>query len=118
MVHFVGAGTGAADLITVRGLRLIEKADVIIYTGSLINTELLNSAKESCKTHDSSRFTLDEVIKLMEEAEGKGLETVRLHTGEPSISGLSGNRWTGWMSSISHMIPVPESAPVSVRQRI
>ena len=87
MVHFVGAGTGAADLITVRGLRLIEKADVIIYTGSLINTELLNSAKESCKTHDSSRLVLDEVMKLMEEAEGKGLETVRLHTGEPSIYG-------------------------------
>ena len=65
MVHFVGAGTGAVDLITVRGLRLIEKADLIIYTGSLINTELLNSAKESCKTHDSSRLVLDDIIKLM-----------------------------------------------------
>ena len=87
MVHFVGAGAGAADLITVRGLRLIEKADVIIYTGSLINRELLEKAREDCRKYDSSCLVLDEVISLMEEAEGRGLETVRLHTGEPSIYG-------------------------------
>lgn len=87
MVHFVGAGTGAADLITVRGQRLIESAGVIIYTGSLINTELLDSAGIACKKYDSAYMTLDEVIDVIKDAEKEGLETVRLHTGEPSIYG-------------------------------
>ncbi len=87
MVHFVGAGAGAADLITLRGKRLIENADVIIYTGSLINKELLNSAGEDCRTYDSSLMTLDEVTAVIRDAEDRGLDTVRLHTGEPSIYG-------------------------------
>ena len=87
MVYFVGAGTGAADLITVRGMRLLQKADVIIYAGSLVNPQLLDYAKESCEIYNSAKMTLDEVIAVMKAAEADGKMTVRLHTGEPSIYG-------------------------------
>ena len=87
MVHFVGAGCGAADLITVRGKNLLEKADVIIYAGSLVNPELLNYAKHDCEIHNSAYMTLDEVIDVMRKAESKNKTTVRLHTGDPSIYG-------------------------------
>ena len=85
MVYFVGAGTGAADLITVRGMRLLEQADVIIYAGSLVNPEVLNYAKAECEIYNSAKLTLNEVIEIMEQAEGKKI--VRLHTGDPSIYG-------------------------------
>jgi precorrin-4/cobalt-precorrin-4 C11-methyltransferase len=87
MVHFVGAGSGAADLITVRGKNFLEAADIIIYAGSLVNPELLNYKKEGCETYNSAFLTLEEVISIMENAEGKGLTTVRLHTGDSSIYG-------------------------------
>ncbi|MBR5730599.1 MAG: precorrin-4 C(11)-methyltransferase [Firmicutes bacterium] len=87
MVHFVGAGSGAADLITVRGKRLLEEADVIIYAGSLVNPELLNYAKLRCEIFDSAYMTLDEVIAVIERAEKEGKTTVRLHTGDSSIYG-------------------------------
>ena len=87
MVYFVGAGTGAADLITVRGMRLLQRADVIIYAGSLVNPELLDYARESCEIYNSAKMTLDEVIAVMKAAEADGKITVRLHTGEPSIYG-------------------------------
>ncbi|MBD5550425.1 MAG: precorrin-4 C(11)-methyltransferase [Lachnospiraceae bacterium] len=87
MVYFVGAGTGAVDLITVRGMRLLEQADVIIYAGSLVNPELLSYAKKDCEIHNSAKLTLDEVIQLISAAESKGKITVRLHTGDPSIYG-------------------------------
>lgn len=87
MVNFVGAGCGAADLITVRGKALIEAADVIIYAGSLVNPELLGYAKEGCRIFNSAHMTLDEVIDVMAGAEEDGLMTVRLHTGDPSIYG-------------------------------
>jgi len=87
VVHFVGAGSGAADLITVRGARLLEQADVIIYAGSLVNPALLDYAKEGCEIHDSAGMTLEEVIAVMEAAEAEGKTTVRLHTGDPSLYG-------------------------------
>lgn len=87
MVHFVGAGCGAPDLITVRGARLIEQADVIIYAGSLVNPALLEPARKDCRIHDSAYLTLDEVIHIMQKAEEEGKMTVRLHTGDPSIYG-------------------------------
>ncbi len=87
MIYFVGAGPGAVDLITVRGLRLIREADVIIYAGSLINTELLREAKEGCQTYNSAYMTLEEVLAVMEEAEKENKKTVRLHTGDPSLYG-------------------------------
>ncbi|MCR5195090.1 MAG: precorrin-4 C(11)-methyltransferase [Pseudobutyrivibrio sp.] len=87
MVYFVGAGCGAADLITVRGMKLLEQADVIIYAGSLVNPELLDYANTNCKIYNSATMTLDEVTAVMLEAVKKGLNVVRLHTGEPSIYG-------------------------------
>ena len=87
MVYFVGAGTGAVDLITVRGMRLLEQADVIIYAGSLVNPELLQYANKDCEIHDSAKLTLEEILNVMQKAEEKGKITVRLHTGEPSIYG-------------------------------
>lgn len=87
MVYFVGAGSGAADLITVRGMRLIQQADVIIYAGSLVNPELLQYAKGDCEIHNSAKLTLEEVLEIMQEADRQGKMLVRLHTGEPSIYG-------------------------------
>ncbi len=87
MVYFVGAGTGAADLITVRGMRLLQQADVIIYAGSLVNPELLSYAKTTCEIHNSARLTLEEVLDIMKKAEREHRMIVRLHTGDPSIYG-------------------------------
>ena len=80
MVHFVGAGSGAVDLITVRGAKLLGEADVVIYAGSLVNPELLNYCKAGCETHNSAKLTLEEVIDLIQAAEKAGKTTVRLHT--------------------------------------
>ena len=87
MVYFVGAGTGAVDLITVRGMRLLKQADVIIYAGSLVNPELLIYAKKDCEMHNSAKLTLEEVIRLMDKGQKEGKMTIRLHTGDPSIYG-------------------------------
>lgn len=87
MVHFVGAGSGCADLITVRGAKLLGEADVVIYAGSLVNPALLDYTKEGCEIHDSAKLTLEEVIALIEKAEAEGKTTVRLHTGDSSIYG-------------------------------
>ena len=87
MIHFVGAGSGAPDLITVRGKKYLEEADVIIYAGSLVNPELLEYKKEGCEVYNSAKMTLEEVLAVMEEAEEKGWTTVRLHTGDPCIYG-------------------------------
>lgn len=87
MIHFVGAGSGAADLITVRGKKLLEEADVIIYAGSLVNPELLSYAKEGCQIFNSAKMTLEEVLEEMFRAEETGLVTVRLHTGDPCVYG-------------------------------
>ena len=87
MVHFVGAGPGAPDLITLRGKTFLEQADVIIYAGSLVNPRLLSYAKEECQVYNSAHMTLEEVIAVMEQAEEEGKTTVRLHTGDPCIYG-------------------------------
>ena len=87
MIYFVGAGSGAEDLITVRGQRLLQQADVIIYAGSLVNPELLKERKESCAIYNSAKMTLEEVIAVMVRAEKAGQMTVRLHTGDPCLYG-------------------------------
>ena len=87
MVHFIGAGPGGADLITVRGARLLGEADVIIYAGSLVNPALLDYKKEGCQVYDSASMTLEQVIEVMKAAEERGGVTVRLHTGDPSLYG-------------------------------
>lgn len=87
MIHFVGAGPGAPDLITVRGKKLLQEADVIIYAGSLVNPALLDMKKEGCRVYNSAYMTLEEVLQVMRTAEKDGLMTVRLHTGDPCLYG-------------------------------
>ena len=87
MVHFVGAGSGAPDLITVRGARLLSEADQIIYAGSLVNPALLEYRKSSCEVYDSAKMTLEEVVEQIQRMEETGKTTVRLHTGDSSIYG-------------------------------
>lgn len=87
MVHFVGAGPGAPDLITLRGAELLKAADIVIYAGSLVNPALLQSCKPGCETYNSATMTLDEVLAVMLDAEEAGRTTVRLHTGDPSLYG-------------------------------
>lgn len=92
MIHIVGAGCGAPDLITLRGKRHLENADVIIYAGSLVNRELLGFAKKDCEIYDSAKMTLEEIIGVIEKAEKAGKTTVRLHTGDPSLYGAIGEQ--------------------------
>ncbi|NLU23706.1 MAG: precorrin-4 C(11)-methyltransferase [Clostridiales bacterium] len=87
MVHFIGAGCGAPDLITLRGARLLGEADVIIYAGSLVNPALLDNKKASCTVYNSALMTLNEVIAVMEQAHKASQTVVRLHTGDPSLYG-------------------------------
>jgi len=85
MINFVGAGPGAPDLITVRGKRLLEEADVVIYAGSLVNPALLSYTKNGCRIYDSAKMTLEEVLEVMLQAERAGERVVRLHTGDTSL---------------------------------
>ena len=87
MVHFVGAGPGAPDLITLRGQKLLAQADVIIYAGSLVNPQLLQAAKQDCRIYNSAYMTLEEVLDVMRAAEEEHKTTVRLHTGDPCLYG-------------------------------
>ena len=87
MIHFVGAGSGAADLITLRGKKFLEEADVVIYAGSLVNPQLLEYTKQSCNINNSAKMTLEEVLEVMTAAEEEGKTTVRLHTGDPCLYG-------------------------------
>lgn len=87
MINFVGAGPGAADLITVRGKELLEQADIIIYAGSLVNPDLLKYAKKSCEIYNSASMTLEEVTDTMIQGEKEQKNVVRLHTGDPAIYG-------------------------------
>lgn len=87
MVHFVGAGPGDPDLITVRGKKLLEQTDVVIYAGSLVNPALLALCREECRICNSAVMTLEEVVEVMEDSHRRGLDLVRLHTGDPSLYG-------------------------------
>lgn len=102
MVHFVGAGCGAADLITLRGKRLIEEADVIIYAGSLVNTELLDGVKPGTVLYNSAEMTFEEILDVIFAAEKKGSVIVRLHSGDPCLYGAIGEQ----MAALEeHQIP-------------
>lgn len=87
MVNFVGAGPGAKDLITVKGMNLLKEADVLIYAGSLVSDRMLEYTKDNCVIYDSARMSLDEVVAVINKAEAEGLNVVRLHTGDPSVYG-------------------------------
>lgn len=89
MIHFVGAGPGAPDLLTLRGATLLGRADVVVYAGSLVNPELLALAPADCVVHDSSRMTLEQIVDVMATAHAQGLKVVRLHTGDPSLYGTT-----------------------------
>lgn len=96
MIYFAGAGCGAADLITVRGMKLLEKADVVIYAGSLVNPELLSYTKEACEIYNSATMTLEEVIEVMRKAESgeqdgsapayRGAKSLRRSQGADGLS--------------------------------
>ena len=87
MVYFVGAGAGDPELLTVKGKRLIDNADTIIYAGSLVNPAVLADRKPNCQVYDSAGMTLEEVLAVMQETEAQGKTTVRVHTGDASIYG-------------------------------
>ncbi|MDY3240812.1 MAG: precorrin-4 C(11)-methyltransferase [Anaerovoracaceae bacterium] len=86
-IHFVGAGSGAADLITLRGKQQLEEADIIIYAGSLVNPQLLDYAKEDCEIFNSAKMTLEEVLDVMLRGTKEDKQIVRLHTGDPCLYG-------------------------------
>ena len=101
MVHFVGAGPGAPDLITRRGAALLQTADCIIYAGSLVNPALLGLAGPDCVICNSAEMTLEQVLAVMKENEAAHKTTVRLHTGDPCLYGAireQMTRWTPWAS--------------------
>lgn len=87
MIVFVGAGSGAVDLITVRGQKLLQQADTVIYAGSLVNPELLTWCKEGVKLFNSANMTLEQVIEQMVQSNQKEELLVRLHTGDPCLYG-------------------------------
>ena len=92
MVHIIGAGCGAADLITLRGKKYLEEADVIIYAGSLVNGELLAYAKEGCEIYDSAKMTLEEIVAVVRAAETEGKMVARIQSGDPSLYGAIGEQ--------------------------
>lgn len=87
MIQFVGAGPGAEDLITVRGMRLLEEADIVVYAGSLVNPKLLKNCKRECEIYNSAYMTLEEVLEVLIQGERIGKKVVRLHTGDPCLYG-------------------------------
>ncbi len=87
MVSFIGAGPGDPELLTIKGKRIIDSADVIIYAGSLVNPQVLSGAKEGAAVYNSATMNLDEVIEVMKDAEERGLKTARVHTGDPAVYG-------------------------------
>ena len=87
MVYFVGAGSGAVDLITVRGQRLLHEADVVIYAGSLVNPQLLRETRPDCRLYNSAKMTLEEVLEVIQQADREQALIVRLHTGDPCLYG-------------------------------
>ena len=87
MVHFVGAGPGGPDLITLRGAELLKQADCVVYAGSLVNPALLGFVREGVPVYNSAQMTLEQVLEVLEQTERTGGNTVRLHTGDPSLYG-------------------------------
>ena len=86
-VIFMGAGPGDPELLTIKGAKVIEKADTIIYAGSLVNPEVLSGAKSDAKIYNSAELNLDEIVEIMEKSVGEGKLVARVHTGDPAIYG-------------------------------
>lgn len=92
MIHFIGAGPGAPDLITVRGLRLVERCPVCLYAGSLVPAEVVEAAPEGARVIDTASMTLDEIVDEMAAAHGAGKDVARVHSGDPSVYGATGEQ--------------------------
>ena len=92
MIHFIGAGPGAADLITVRGLRLIERCPVCLYAGSLVPAEVVASAPPGARVIDTASMTLEEIVREMVAADAAGADVARVHSGDPSLYGAIGEQ--------------------------
>ncbi len=123
VVHFIGAGPGAADLITVRGQRLIEQCPVCIYAGSLVPKELVACAPENALLIDSSTLTLDEIIEAMREAHDKGLDVARVHSGDPSIYGATAEQMRrldalGIAYDVTPGVPAFAAAAAALKQEL
>lgn len=91
-VHFIGAGPGAADLITVRGLELIKRCKVCLYAGSLVPKDVVAAAPEGALVHDTASMTLNEIVAEMEQAHKRGHDVARVHSGDPSLYGAIGEQ--------------------------
>ncbi len=87
MIYFIGAGPGDPELLTVKGVRLLKEADLVIYAGSLVNPELLKYTSADCEIYNSAAMDLSEMVQIMVEGERSGKKVVRLHTGDPAIYG-------------------------------
>ena len=115
MIHFVGAGSGAVDLITVRGQKLLKEADIVVYAGSLVNPELLKNCQKDCQIYNSAKMTLEEVMEVMISGEKQ----------EKKLSGCirvirvcmvrSKSRWICWKRRIFLIKCARESAPFAER---
>lgn len=93
-VHFIGAGPGDPELMTIKGKRLIEEADIIIYAGSLVNPQVLSGAKKNARIYNSAGMTLPEVVSVIKEGVEMNLQVVRVHTGDPAVYGAHREQMT------------------------
>jgi precorrin-4/cobalt-precorrin-4 C11-methyltransferase len=96
MVHFVGAGPGGPDLITLRGAELLGRADCVVYAGSLVNPALLGLVREGVPVYNSAQMTLEQVLEVLEETHRRGEIPSASTPGIPASMGPSGSRWTPW----------------------
>ena len=115
MIHFVGAGSGAVDLITVRGQKLLKEADIVVYAGSLVNPELLKNCQKDCQIYNSAKMTLEEVMEVMISGEKQEKKVVRLHTGDPCLYGAIKEQMICWKRRIFLIKCARESAPFAER---
>lgn len=92
MIDFVGAGSGAVDLITVRGMNLLKDADCVVYAGSLVNPDILSYCRDDCEIYNSATMNFDEVMEILISKEAAGKKVVRLHTGDPALYGSIGEQ--------------------------
>jgi precorrin-4/cobalt-precorrin-4 C11-methyltransferase len=120
-VHFIGAGPGAPDLITVRGLALVKRCPVILYAGSLVPTAILEEALPDARITDTAPLHLDQIIDLLAAAHAAGHDVARLHSGDPSLYGAIGEQMRrldalGIPYAIVPGVPAYAAAAAALRQ--
>lgn len=92
MIFFVGAGSGDPELITLKGYKLLQEADLVVWAGSLVNEKILDYTKDGARLVNSAHIDLEEIVETMAEAYNQGEKVVRLHTGDPSLFGAIGEQ--------------------------